>query len=61
MNERCPSCGYCPHCGRSNATPYYYPWPIAPYLTPTWTTTTAGGNSPTLGLHDQPPTDQESP
>jgi len=27
---RCPNCGYCPHCGRSNTTPYN-PWPYNPY------------------------------
>lgn len=23
--KSCPCCGYCPHCGRSNQTPTYYP------------------------------------
>ncbi len=37
----CPACGYCPHCGRRNATPYnpwpqpYNPW--RPYWSPTYT------------------------
>ena len=29
INEvRCPNCGYCPHCGRSNG--YYLPYPSYP-------------------------------
>ena len=43
-DERCPHCGYCKHCGRSNAPlviPYPYPvypvqpqpsWPSLPYV-----------------------------
>lgn len=23
--SRCPCCGYCPHCGRSNFSPYQWP------------------------------------
>lgn len=47
---KCPNCGYCQHCGRSNAQPYRvvpitpYPWyqpepyvqPYAPPFQPTW-------------------------
>lgn len=41
----CPNCGYCPHCGRSNARPIwpapyrYWPNPFytAPSVTPGWT------------------------
>ena len=30
--QSCPSCGYCPHCGRSNQPqPYYVPWYPQPY------------------------------
>lgn len=34
----CPSCGYCPHCGRSDApakmVPYPGSYPVAPYPAP---------------------------
>jgi hypothetical protein len=41
--QDCPSCGYCPHCGRSNVSPWapapypYWvwpqqPWPCPPYI-----------------------------
>lgn len=33
--KSCPCCGYCPHCGRSNQTPTYYPvCPSITYTTP---------------------------
>lgn len=36
--EKCPNCGYCPHCGRSN--PVYpkpwYPYNPYPYNPPYW-------------------------
>jgi hypothetical protein len=33
-NAPCPRCGYCPHCGRSNLSPY---WPQPPiWVQPTW-------------------------
>jgi hypothetical protein len=34
----CPSCGYCPHCGRGNSWPSPQ-WPTRPYIT--WGTDTA--------------------
>jgi hypothetical protein len=35
--DKCPSCGYCPHCGRSNAAPSipFTTTPCVPY-TPIW-------------------------
>jgi hypothetical protein len=53
-NSVCPSCGYCPHCGRQNLSPWVYPYPyyipnIAPYVQPYWGTIAVGGNmSPTI-------------
>ena len=36
----CPSCGYCPTCGRKNAAPVY-PYPYYPYWSyPWWYTNT---------------------
>ncbi len=32
-SETCPSCGYCPHCGRRNAP--YNPF-VVPYVRPYW-------------------------
>lgn len=44
LNDACPCCGYCPHCGRRNTQPWVpqYPWavPFSPY---TWPTTICGG------------------
>lgn len=60
----CPSCGYCPTCGRKNATPAYPYWPYPWYVNPwyqypyTWTvssgapitgTTTVGGGTSLAG------------
>lgn len=50
-DQPCPSCGYCPTCGRRNAAPVYpgtlpyYPWGTYPYFwqIPNWTTVTSGG------------------
>ena len=44
----CPSCGYCPSCGRKNYPttwyPSYHPYPTTtPYI---WYTTTTSGISP---------------
>lgn len=52
--SRCPACGYCPHCGRSDALPYvvrpvwippYHPhdpyWPHVSPMTAGGTTTVA--------------------
>ena len=36
----CPSCGYCPTCGRRGAAPHGA-WPYWPHDTITWTTTGA--------------------
>lgn len=32
-DKPCPRCGYCPACGRANATPYW-PWGRYPVTTP---------------------------
>lgn len=50
--QRCPSCGYCPTCGRSNA-PYWgwtrpYPtWPQYPWWGTTTVTYDAGNRTST--------------
>lgn len=46
--EKCPNCGYCPHCGRSNSV---YPKPWYPYNPPYWygTRVTSGSDSNVVG------------
>jgi len=35
--SKCPNCGYCPTCGRSNGSHYPYPtWPYNTYPTYVW-------------------------
>lgn len=38
MNHKstCPNCGYCPHCGRSNAQPAFQPSFPTPGVDPFW-------------------------
>lgn len=40
VNNSCPNCGFCPHCGRGGyqfyPNHYWYPWTYQPYY-PTWT------------------------
>jgi hypothetical protein len=51
----CPSCGYCPTCGRKNAAPSW-PWFQGPYwVSPYWhwystnpSTVTVTGTTPTI-------------
>ena len=31
-DEVCPSCGYCPHCGRGREVAPYNPWYPYPYI-----------------------------
>lgn len=51
----CPSCGYCPHCGRSNPHPSPYV-PFSPYITPPpqlsfyWATPSGAPGPPTYTL-----------
>lgn len=46
QQSACPSCGYCPHCGRSGhlVAPWITPMPYSPYpwypSGPTWIVTT---------------------
>ena len=45
MHGACPRCGYCPHCGRSNLSPWYPygywpPYP-RPYTYPQWSSGTS--------------------
>lgn len=48
MSEKpCPSCGYCPTCGRQNANPYY-PWTY-PYRFITWGGTSGTTDVPNFG------------
>jgi hypothetical protein len=57
----CPNCGYCPHCGRSNApvmpwrpAPYYpaYPyWGVYPNYGPVYGAPYIGGNTAGAGLN----------
>lgn len=41
--DRCPHCGYCSHCGRSNFRPY--PYYYQPYPQPRWWITSKTGES----------------
>lgn len=45
----CPSCGYCPHCGRRDAAPMRpYPFPyVAPWVYPRYPTGPIWINRPT--------------
>ncbi len=51
QQERCPACGYCPHCGQSTAPPTYIPapFPVYPQYPSPWpwgqTWITSGGLS----------------
>jgi hypothetical protein len=53
MSDKCPNCGYCPTCGRSNTPPQadwtYRPTPTWPYWQPfyvTWGDTSTAAPPP---------------
>lgn len=49
-DKKCPNCGYCPTCGRSNNNIYIRPYPYYPWAQPyvTWGTYTSGNTSTTV-------------
>lgn len=57
--DRCPNCGYCPHCGQSRQQalpPTYIPYPVypyrpyvAPWVTPYPYTVTYTSTTPNIG------------
>ena len=45
LNDTCPKCGHCPHCGRSNLAPNPYWYPYGPWPWYQYPTVTYGGGS----------------